>query len=83
MPVSVRLEPALEFKLEQASRKLKINKSEVIKRSLESYLAQIDASRNSYHLGKELFGADTTTDTNVSRRYKSLLRKELRAKHSR
>jgi hypothetical protein len=83
MPVSVRLEPALELKLEQASRKLKINKSEVIKRSLESYLAQIDPSPDSYRLGKALFGADTTTGTNVSSRYKLLLRKKLRAKHSR
>ena len=45
MPVSIRLGPELEERLARASRKLRVNKTEVIKRSLEAYLAQVEPGR--------------------------------------
>ena len=42
----------------RTSRKLKVNKTEVIKRSLESYLAQIEPGRTPYELGADLFGEE-------------------------
>lgn len=83
MPVSIRLAPELEERLAKASRRLRVNKSEVIKRSLETYLSQIEPGRTSYQLGQDLFGADTSEGRELSSTYKSRLRRKLGAKHRR
>ncbi len=83
MPVSMRLGPALEERLTKASRKLRVNKTEVIKRSLEAYLAQIEPGRSPYELGADLFGADIGRQTDLSSRFKIRLKRKLRAKHRR
>ena len=83
MPVSIRLGSALEERLTRASRKLKINKTEVIKRGLEAYLAQVEPGRTPYELGVDLFGADTGRETDRGSRFKSLLKRKLRAKYRR
>lgn len=83
MPVSIRLGPALEERLAKASRKLRLNKTEVIKRSLEAYLADIDPGKTPYELGKELFGADDRPGSNLSVGFKRRLRSKLRGKHPR
>jgi hypothetical protein len=83
MPVSLRLGPALEERLAKASRKLRVNKTEVIKRSLEAYLAQVEPGRSPYDLGADLFGADEGRETDRSSRFKGLLARKLRGKHRR
>lgn len=83
MPVSIRLGPALEERLAKASRKLRVNKTEVIKRSLEAYLAQVEPARSPYDVGADLFGADDSRGTNRAARFKDLLGRKLRAKHRR
>lgn len=83
MPVSIRLGPALEERLAKASRKLRVNKTEVIKRSLEAYLAQLEPGRTPYELGRDLFGADTGQEVDRSSRFKGLLVSKLRGKHRR
>ena len=83
MPVSIRLGPALEDRLTKASRKLRVNKTEVIKRSLEAYLAQVEPSLSPYDLGADLFGADTSPETDRAARFKHLLGRKLRGKHRR
>ena len=83
MPVSIRLGPTLEERLTKASRKLRVNKTEVIRRSLEAYLAHVEPGRNPYDLGADLFGADATAGTDRAARFKRLLGPTLRAKHRR
>ena len=83
MPVSIRLGHALEARLTRTSRRLKLNKTEVIKRSLEAYLAQVEPHRSPYDLGLDLFGADTGAETDRAARFKQLLARKLRAKHRR
>jgi predicted DNA-binding protein len=83
MPVSIRLGAGLEERLTKASRKLRVNKTEVIRRSLEAYLAQVEPGRTPYELGEDLFGADAGRRTDVSSRFKSGLKSKLRAKHHR
>ena len=83
MQVSLRLGPALEERLTKASRKLRVNKTEVIKRSLEAYLAQVEPGQSPYDLGGDLFGADEGRETDRSSRFKSLLARKLRGKHRR
>ena len=83
VPVSIRLGPALEERLTKVSRKLRVNKTEVIKRSLEAYLAQLEPGRSPYELGADLFGADAGPDADRAARFKQLLTSKLRGKHRR
>ena len=83
MPVSIRLGLELEERLAKASRKLRVNKTQVIKRSLEAYLAQIEPGRTPYQLGEDLFGADERGGSDRSATFKSRLKRRLRAKHHR
>ena len=83
MPVSIRLGAALEERLTRASRKLRLNKTEVVKRSVEAYLAQIEPGRTPYELGKDLFGADDDQETNLSSGVKRRMKSRLRGKHHR
>ena len=83
MPVSIRLGQELEERLARASRKLRVAKSEVIKRSLTTYLDQLEPGQSAYELGKDLFGADDTPPATLSATYKRKLKTKLRAKHRR
>ena len=83
MPVSIRLGSELEERLAKASRKLRVNKTEVIKRSLEAYLAQLEPGRTPYELGEDLFGADRTAPDDLSVGFKRRLKDRLRAKYRR
>jgi predicted DNA-binding protein len=81
MPVSIRLGKDLEERLTKASRKLRVNKTQVIKRSLEAYLAQIESGRTVHELGEGLFGADEHRGADRSSTFKSRLKRRLRAKY--
>ncbi len=83
MPISIRLDAQLEDRLAKASRKLRMNKTEVIKRSLEAYLNQIQPGRTPYELGEGLFAADQSAGSDFSSSFKSRLKRKLRAKHRR
>lgn len=83
MPVSIRLGADLEDRLAKASRKLRVNKTEVIKRSLEAYLAQMQPGRTPYELGEGLFAADESAGGDFSSTFKRRLTAKLRAKHHR
>lgn len=83
MPVSIRLGAELEERLTKASRKLRLNKTEVIKRSVEAYLAQIEPGGTPYELGKDLFGADAGQETSLSSGVKRRVKSRLRGKHHR
>jgi predicted DNA-binding protein len=83
MPISIRLGDELEQRLAIASRKLRLNKSELIKRSLEAYLDRLQLPKSPYQLGEDLFGADDSKDASASASYKMLLKKKLGEKHHR
>ena len=83
MPISIRLGERLEHRLASASKRLRVNKTEVVKRSLEAYLDHIEPTKSAYQLGEDLFGADASMASDVSSNYKALLNRKLRAKHRR
>jgi predicted DNA-binding protein len=83
MPVSIRLGEELEERLARASRKLRVAKTEVIKRSLTAFLDQLEPGKSAYELGQDLFGADQTGPATLSGSYKRRLKAKLRAKHRR
>lgn len=74
MLVSIRLGRQLEERLAKASGKLRVTKTQVIRRSLEAYLAQIEPGRTPYQLGKGLFGADERRGSDRSATFKSRLK---------
>ncbi len=81
MLVSIRLGPQLEERLAKACRKLRVNKTQVIRRSLEAYLAPIEPGRTPYELGEGFFGADERRGRDLSSTFKSRLKGRLRAKY--
>jgi predicted DNA-binding protein len=83
MPISIRLGDQLEHRLGAVSKRLRVNKSEVVKRSLEAYLDQLEPGKTAYQLGEDLFGADASMISDVSANYKAVIKKKLRAKHRR
>ena len=83
MPISIRLGDQLEHRLNAVTKRLRVNKSEVVKRSLEAYLDQIEPRKSAYQLGEDLFGADASMIRDASANYKALLKKKLRAKYRR
>ena len=83
MPVSIRLGEDLEARLARASKKLRVAKTDVIKRSLSAFLDQIEPGSSAHDLGKDLFGADDSGPATLSSTYKKRLKAKLRAKHNR
>jgi len=83
MPISVRLDDHLEQRLARASKRLRLNRSEVIKRSLEYFLDNLEPTSSAFELGADLFGADQRPGTTASETTKASIKKILRAKHHR
>lgn len=59
MPMSLRLESELEKKITQAAKRLNVNKTEIIRRSLKKYLSELaentepNVSYTIYHMFEE------------------------------
>jgi Ribbon-helix-helix protein, copG family len=83
MPLSIRLGEELEHRLARASKRLRLSKSELIKRSLQAFLDDPEPSKSPCELGGDLFGADTSAGATLSVNYKALLKKKLGEKHHR
>ena len=84
MPKSVRLPAELESQLARYCVARDITASEVIRLSVERFLAEQDVNTTLYDLGSDLFGADDApAGKAVSADYKRLLAEKLREKHSR
>ena len=88
MPKSLRLGTELEQALDLYCTKTGETTSAVIRQSVAEYLVRRKKKQgapSSWELGKDLFGADRSPvgQRNVSGRVKTLIRRKLRAKHSR
>jgi len=79
MALSVRLEPALETRLEEEARKLGISKSEFVKDALERTLG----IKNPADLLSQARSGTPMGDPKASASVKSNVKKRLRAKHNR
>ena len=78
MPLSVRLEPAVEARLEQEARRLGISKSEFVKDALERTLGL----KNPAELLKKVRTGTPSGNSNLSESVKKNVKKKLRAKHT-
>jgi metal-responsive CopG/Arc/MetJ family transcriptional regulator len=82
MTLTVRLDPALERKLEAACKRRHSSKSKVVTDLIEEFVAR-EPEASSYQIAAKLgvIGSDTTAATDVAANAKTILRRVLRAKH--
>jgi len=78
MPLSVRLDPALEAKVEQEAKRLGISKSQFVKDAIERVLGL----KNPATLLKALRGRKPMGDPDASENVSARMRAKLREKHS-
>ena len=78
MTLSVRLEPALEARLEQEARRLGISKSEFVKDALERILGL----KNPAELLRQVRSSTALGATDTSEHVSRQIREKLREKHS-
>jgi hypothetical protein len=79
---SIRLSPEQEQKLEAVCAAQGASKSEIIKRALDQFLTDYEASLSPFELGRDLFGKYGSGREDLSRTYKSRLKDKLREKHA-
>jgi len=78
MPLSVRLDPTVEARLEEEARRLGISKSEFVKDALERTLGM----KNPAELLKKVRTGTPNGDSNLSESVKQNMVKKLHAKYS-
>jgi len=78
MPLSVRLDPTVEARLEQEARRLGISKSEFVKDALERTLGM----KNPAQLLKQVRTGTPNGDADLSDSVKENMLKKLHEKHS-
>ena len=84
MTLTVRLEAALERKLEAACKRRRATKSTVVTGLIEQFVAREPAA-DSYQVALRLgvIGSDTTASADTAANAKNLVRRALRAKYRR
>jgi len=80
--ITVRLNPELAKKLEITAKQLGMTKSELIRRSVEEYLKNIEAKPSPWELGKDIFGKYASGKGSLSQDRKKILRQKLLKKHN-
>lgn len=78
---NVTLDSVLEARLEIYCQRMGMSATEVIHQGLKSFLTEPPELPSLYDLGGDLFGADISTQEDVSAQYRRLLREQLDAKH--
>lgn len=79
--LTTRLTISEEKKLTEYCKQNGLSKSQVVKEALAQYLSKKSAV-SAYESGQDLFGADSSNDTDRSTTYKKRLKKMLDEKHS-
>lgn len=77
---TVRLPAEIEQKLRSLAESSRKSKSDLIKEALELFFAAEQTGKDSYELGKNLFGKYGSGRRNLSRDYKKLLKDKIGAK---
>jgi len=77
---SVRLPSEIEQRLQLVSQSRHISKSEIIKVALERFFEADVDEKDSYELGKDLFGRRGSGNS-FPRDYKQEVKEKIRAKH--
>ncbi len=77
---TVRLPLEIEQRLEILSREKHKSKTELIREALENLFHQEESEKDSYELGKELFGKYGSGDGTLSVSYKKKMKEKINGK---
>ncbi|MBW3543791.1 MAG: ribbon-helix-helix domain-containing protein [Planctomycetes bacterium] len=83
MAISLRLNEQLERQLELAARREGLSKSELVRRSLQEFLARRETSRLPWELGQHVFGRYGSGRGDLSANRKRLVRERIHARKRR
>ncbi|HNW12574.1 MAG TPA: ribbon-helix-helix domain-containing protein [Candidatus Rifleibacterium sp.] len=79
--LTLRLSSDMEEKLNHIAELMGIPKSEVVRRSLQAYLKQLEQN-NAWDAGKSLFGRYSSGKSDLSENRKAILRQKLQDKRN-
>lgn len=77
--ITLRLDNALEHRIEWASETLKISKSELVRRSVVKYLEEV-SKPDPWELGKDIFGKFDSGNESLSTNRKLLIKERISRK---
>lgn len=77
--ITLRLDPQLEQMINQVSHELNISKSELIRKSINDFLAKLEKP-SPWELGNELFGQYASGRHDLSKNRKKLIKEKIKAK---
>ncbi|TDO94051.1 ribbon-helix-helix CopG family protein [Halanaerobium saccharolyticum] len=81
--ISVRLPEELEKKLNQLAESENVTKTYLVKEALNKYIAEKEEKKDSYQLGKDLFGRHGSKEGDLSTTYKKRVSDKIYEKYSR
>ena len=81
--ISVRLPEELEKKLNQLAESKNVTKTHLVKEALNKYIAEKEEKKDSYQLGRDLFGRYGSGKGNLSTTYKKRVSDRIHEKYSR
>jgi hypothetical protein len=77
--LTLRLDPKLEQKIKITAKNLGLTKSELIRKSINSYLGKIGHA-NAWDIGEDLFGKYSSGLGNLSTDRKKIVKNKIQAK---
>ena len=83
MMISVRLPAELEKKLNQLAESENVTKTYLVKAALNKYIAEKEEKKDSYQLGKDLFGKYGSGKGDLSTTYRKRVSDKIHEKYSR
>jgi len=78
--ITLRLESELEEKINQTAKKMRLSKSELIRKSITEFIGKID-KESAWELGEDIFGKYSSTEESLSRDRKIRLKEKVQAKY--
>ena len=81
--ISVRLPEELEKKLNQLAESENVTKTYLVKEALNKYIAEKEEKKDSYQLGKDLFGKYGSGKGDLSTTYRKRVSDKIHEKYSR
>ncbi len=77
--ITLRLNQKLQADIEYAAESLGISKSELIRESVSTYIANL-AKPNAWEIGEEVFGKYASGKSNLAKDRKALFKKKVKEK---
>jgi predicted DNA-binding protein len=81
--ISVRLPEELEKKLNQLAESENVTKTYLVKEALNKYITEKEEKKDSYQLGKDLFGKYGSGKGDLSTTYRKRVSDKIHEKYSR